>query len=65
MFDLIIFGEMAEDDSHQCYKVGLRGCTAITGIPRGKVGGLDAFSYKIDFEDKDSVEIEDTIYVSD
>lgn len=65
MFETIIFGDRETNKPLQCYKVGLMGCKSITEIEHESTGGLGCFSYRVEFESGPSVEVRDTLMVTD
>ena len=60
----ILFGEGSEGDPLKGFRVGLHGCVSIDDIPHGKdAGGMEMYSYRVNFESVPSIEINDAIEV--
>lgn len=61
---LLLFGKRKLNKSIQCYKVGLLGCKSIDSIYHGKdEENMDIYFYKINFDNGESIEITNPIYV--
>ncbi len=57
----ILFGEAEEGVPLKCFRVGWRGCTSIDDIFHGKDrAGLRMYSYRVNFENAPSIDINDT-----
>jgi len=62
----ILFNNLEEGKPLSCFKVGLLGCTSIESIAHGKdSGNISIYSYRVNFKNLPSLEIKDTVYVSD
>ena len=63
-FKLIIFGNRKKNQPHNCFMVGIMGCSSIIENHLGTKGGIDMCSYTVHFDNETSIEIKDAIYVS-
>lgn len=60
--DQILFGKGGEGFPLKCFRVGWHGCVSIDDIYHGKdKAGMDMYSYRVNFESKSSIEINDTV----
>lgn len=58
----ILFGEGGEGSPLKCFRIGWRGCVSIDDIYHGKdKAGMEMYSYKVNFENSPSIEINDTV----
>lgn len=64
MYSFIMFGNREQNTPKQCYHVGFEGCKSISEVVHETIGGIDRISYKVEFNDAEPIEIDNTILVS-
>ena len=64
-YQMILFDVQGANEPTKCYKVGLLGCKKIEEQYEGITDNIHIFSYNVYFTDGSTINVKNTLYVSD